>query len=387
MGLQESADALLQRAIGDVPGVVAAATDRDGDFYASGFGESEWGTGQAMTPDTVVWIASMTKAVTGAAAMQLVEQGRLSLDAPARAVVPDLEGREVLTGFDAEGQPKLRPAQGEITLRNLLTHTCGFVYHIFNADMARYLEVTGTPDINSCENAALSLPLSFDPGTRWDYGIGIDWAGKMVEAVSGQTLGEYLRENLFEPLGMSSTAFRISDDMRGRLARVHGRAGEGEFEVQATEIPQEPEFEMGGGGLYSTVVDYSRFVRMLLNDGRSGNSRVLEPETVAQMCVNQMGANRIGPLKTAVPELSNDSEFLPGIEKTFGLSFMINEQATPTGRPAGSLAWAGLANSYYWIDRKNGIGGVYATQILPFADAKSAALFEAFEKTVYETRA
>ena len=389
MGLIETVDGLLSDATSDgiVPGVVALATDTDRNFYEGGFGERVKGAGVEMTPDTVVWIASMTKAITGAAAMQLVEQGKLSLDAPAREILPALEGRQVLDGFGNDGQPRLRPARGEIALRNLLTHSSGFVYDIWNADMARYVEATGTPGIISCMNAALSLPLSFDPGTGWDYGIGIDWAGKMVEAVSGQTLGEYMRENLFEPIGMESTAFKMTDEMRGRMAKIHARVSDTEFAPQMElEIPPEPEFEMGGGGLYSTVGDYAKFVRMVLNGGRANGAQVLRSETVARMSVNQMGANRVKALTAVDTEFSNDAEFFPGLEKTWGLTFMINEQDAPTGRPAGSLAWAGLANSYYWIDPKNGLGGVYATQILPFADSRALALFEAFETAVYDSR-
>ena len=184
-------------------------------------------TGAPMRPDSVVWIASMTKAVTAAAAMQLVEQGKLSLDAPIAEVLPQLAAVQVLEGFGPDGTPKLRPARGAITLRHLLTHSSGFVYDMWNADIARYLEVTGAPGIISCTNAALDLPLAFDPGTAWDYGIGIDWAGKAVEAVSGQTLGGYLAGNLFGPLGMRDTTFRIRDDQRARLARIHARTPEG----------------------------------------------------------------------------------------------------------------------------------------------------------------
>lgn len=389
MSLKNKADALFGEAVaaGVTPGVIAAATDRDGNFYEGAFGERVQGAGQAMTLDTVVWIASMTKAVTGVAAMQQVECGALDLDAPAASVAPALAGRQVLEGFDGDGRPRLRPAEGEITLRNLLTHSSGFVYDIWNEDMRRYMEATGAPGIISCENAALSLPLAFDPGTRWDYGIGIDWAGKMVEAVTGQQLGEYMRDNIFAPLGMDSTAFRISDGMRARMAKIHARTGEKAFAPQMDlEIPQEPEFEMGGGGLYSTVGDYAKFVRMILNKGRADGHQVLRPETVETMSVNQMGALRVRPLATAIPEYSNDAEFFPGLEKSWGLTFMINEEDAPTGRPAGSLAWAGLANSYYWIDPKNGVGGVFATQILPFADAGALSLNEAFEAAVYESR-
>jgi methyl acetate hydrolase len=387
MALQTEADALLRQAAadGEVPGVVALATDRDGNIYEGAFGERVQGGGAAMTPDTVVWIASMTKALTATAAMQLVEQGRLHLDRPAREVVPALAEASVLDRFDDAGQPVTRPAARPITLRHLLTHTAGFSYEIWQEPILRYQQATGTPGIISCEQRALTTPLLFDPGERWEYGINIDWAGKMVEAASGQKLGAYLKANLFEPLGMRDTAFKITADMRSRLAKIHQR-GEGDrFEPQLElEIPQDPEFEMGGGGLYGTIQDYAKFVRMILSRGRADGQQVLKPETVQMMSTNQMGACRVGMIRTAMPPLSNDAEFFPGMPKTWGFSFMINTERAPTGRNPGSLAWAGLANSYYWIDPAAGIGGVYATQVLPFADKKALPLFLAFEKTVYD---
>jgi methyl acetate hydrolase len=387
MSLQTKADALLQQAVanGDVPGVVALATDRDGTLYEGGFGERVQGGGAAMAPDTVVWIASMTKALTATAAMQQVEQGRLQLDRPAQDVLPALAGVQVLEGFDAGGQPITRAPARPITLRHLLTHTAGFAYEIWQEPIIRYQEAKGLPGIISCEERALTTPLLFDPGERWQYGINLDWAGKMVEAVSGQKLGAYLKANLFEPLGMRDTAFRITDAMRGRLAKIHQRGDDDRFEPQLElEIPQAPEFEMGGGGLYGTVGDYAKFVRMILNQGKADGQQVLKPETVAMMSTNQMGDCRVCLLKTAMPPLSNDAEFFPGMPKTWGFSFMINTERTPTGRNPGSLAWAGLANTYFWIDPSAGIGGVYATQVLPFADKKALPLFFAFEKAVYD---
>ena len=386
MSLQQSIDSILSSAVdaGAVPGVVAAVTDGEGLVYEGGFGERALGGGAAMSPDTVVWIASMTKAVTGVAAMQLVEQGKLDLDAPAKTVIPYLGEVQVLEGFDDSGQPKTRAPKGDITLRQLLTHTAGFSYEIWSTDILRYQEAKGVPMVTTCEDAALKTPLLFDPGTAWDYGINMDWAGKMVEAVSGMKLGAYMKANIFTPLGMDSTAFKITDGMRARLARIHQRADDDSFEVIDLEIPQDPEFEMGGGGLYSTVGDYAKFVRMILNGGEGDNGRILKSETVATMAVNQMGDNRVQALKTAIPPFSNDAEFFPGMPKTWGFSFMINTEEAPTGRTADSLAWAGLANSYYWIDPAKGIGGVYATQILPFADKKSVPLYFEFEKAVYD---
>jgi CubicO group peptidase (beta-lactamase class C family) len=207
----------------------------------------------------------------------------------------------------------------------------------------------------------------------------------MVEAVSGQKLGDYLQANLFSPLGMRSTAFKITPDMRERLAKIHQRGDDDKLVPQMElEIPQEPEFQMGGGGLYSTAGDYLQFVRMLLNRGKANGTQVLKPETVDLMSRNAMGEARVCLLKTAAPPLSNDAEFFPGVSKTWGLSFQINEERAPTGRPAGGLMWAGLANSFFWIDHTTGIGGVYLTQVLPFADKKSLPLYYAFEQAFYQ---
>ncbi len=385
MSLQNEADAVLHGAVanGDVPGVVAGATDRDGTIYEGGFGERAIGSGVAMTTDTVGWIASMTKALTGTAAMQLVEQGRLELDRPAADWVPELSQVQVLEGFADDGEPLTRPPRRPITLRHLLTHTAGFGYEFWSEEIIRYQKATGVPSIITRQPAALNTPLLFDPGERWEYGINIDWAGRMVEAVSGRRLGAYMQENIFEPLGMRDTAFKLRTDMRARLASVHQRGKDDVLAPLAPDIPEEPEFDRGGGGLYGTVGDYLQFVRLILNRGEADGQQVLRPETVDMMARNQMGECQVRALKTAMPSWSNDAEFFPGMPKTWGLTFMINTEPAPTGRTAGSLAWAGLANSYYWIDPKMGIGGVYLTQILPFADKKSLPLFFEFEKAVY----
>lgn len=388
MSLKTNADALLHAAAdaGDVPGVTAVATDRNGTIYEGGFGSRTLGTSTEMTPDTVVWIASMTKALTGTAAMQLVEQGKLALDTPASEVVPELGKVGVLEGFDADGQPRTRAPQRAITLRHLLTHTAGFSYEFWNADIVRYQKANSIPPIISCQNTALQLPLLFEPGERWEYGINIDWAGKLVEAASGKKLGQYLSDNVFGPLGMADTAFRITPTMQQRLAPVHQRGEDGSLTPTNFEVPQDPEFEMGGGGLYGTVSDYLKFVQMMLNQGRAGSEQIVKPETVALMSRNAMGESKVSMLHTVMPPVTNDAEFFPGMPKTWGLSFMINEEQAPTGRSAGSLAWAGLANTYYWVDQARGIGGVYATQIFPFADVKSFPLYLEFERAVYQSR-
>ncbi len=385
MPLTTQIDRVLASAVdrGDVPGIVAMADGRDGPVYEGAFGRRALPDGAAMTADTVFWIASMTKAITSTAAMQLVEQGKLSLDAPVAGVLPELASPQVLEGFDAGGEPRLRPARNPITLRHLLTHTAGFVYDIWNADMARYMEKRGIPGIISCENAALALPLVFDPGDRWDYGINIDWVGKAVERVSGQRLGDYFAERLFAPIGMTDTAFKLTPERRTRLAGMHARGDDGALAPIEFELPQDPEFQMGGGGLYGTAADYLAFARVFLNEGRAAGGQVLKPETVRLMGQNAMGDLNVRLLKTVAPGYSNDAEFFPGMVKKWGLGFMISTAPVPGGRGAGSLAWAGLGNTYFWIDPAKGIAGVILMQLIPFADAKALRLLGDFERALY----
>jgi CubicO group peptidase (beta-lactamase class C family) len=385
MANQPQVDRVLRDAAerGDVPGVVAVAATRDGPCYEGAFGQRGLPDGAVMTEDTVFWIASMTKAVTSAAAMQLVERGKLSLDRPVAETLPELADPQVLEGFDAGGAPRLRPARRPITLRHLLTHTAGFVYDIWSPDMGRYMEREKIPGIITCENAALALPLVFDPGEKWDYGINIDWVGKAVERASGQHLGDYFAEHLFAPLGMTDTGFKLSDAHRARLSAMHARGPDGALAQIPFELPQEPEFQMGGGGLYGTAADYLAFARLFLNEGRADGRQVLQPETVRQMAQNAIAGLEVRLLKTAVPAYSNDAEFFPGMVKKWGLGFMISTAAVAGGRGAGSLAWAGLGNTYFWIDPAQGVAGVILMQLIPFADAEALALFDGFEKALY----
>ncbi len=385
--MQERLDGILEAGIarGAAPGAVVAIVDADGVRYEGAAGERAIGSGVAMTTDTVGAIFSMTKAITGAAAMQLVEQGRVDLDAPASEVCAELGDASVLDGFDGDGQPITRPPSSPITMRNLLTHTSGFVYDIWNPDALRWHEVTGEPNILTLEKASLREPLMFDPGTRWEYGIGIDWVGQMVEQVSGQTLGEYFAEHITGPLGMTDTAFAHTPSMLERASAIHGRGPDGSLGTIEIPPPENPEFEMGGGGLHGTMSDYGRFIRMILNDGELDGVRVLAADTVATMAENHIGDLRVQELKTVSPQFSNDAEFFPGDPKSWGLTFQINEVPAGTGRPAGTLMWAGLANSFFWIDRQNGIGGCYLSQILPFADGPSTDLFFEVESAVYDS--
>jgi len=381
----KSIDTILSRAVESkaMPGVVAVAATDKGVLYEGAFGTREVGKDAPMTLDTVVWIASMTKAITATAAMQLVENGKLGLERPASEVVPELAAAKVLEGFDAAGKPRLRAPKRPITLRHLLTHTAGFGYEIWDPAIAQYQTATGTPGITTCTNAALTTPLMFDPGDRWEYGINIDWVGKIVEAMSGQKLDRYFQEHIFGPLGIKDTSFKISPSQRARLATVHQRGEGGALAPIEFGLPQDPEFLMGGGGLYGTAGDYLTFARMIMQDGSFKGVQVLRPETVALMSQNHIGPIEVGVFRTAMPALSHDIELFPGMSKKWGLSFLINTQPAPTGRSAGSLAWAGLANTYFWIDRTKRVCGVFLSQLLPFYDPAAIDLLGKFETEVY----
>ncbi len=348
----------------EIPGVVAMAANSKEVIYQGAYGKRDLSKDDAMTADSVFWIASMTKAITAAGAMQLVEQGKLSLDAPIGKVLPDLAAPQVLEGFDAQGEPKLRPAKNPITLRHLMTHTAGFCYDLWNSDMVKYLEKTGTPGITTCKNAALRTPITSDPGTRWEYGTNIDFVGKAVEAASGKRLDAYLRDHLFTPLGMSDTGFKIGESQRKRLVGMHARGPDGSLVAIPFELEQEPEFHMGGGGLYGTAGDYIKFTQMILNKGRGNGNQVLKPETVASMCQNHIGDLNMTKMISALPDFTNDVDLYPDMVKKWGLSFVINTAKTPEGRSPGSLAWAGLANTYFWIDPSRDVAGVILMQLL-----------------------
>ena len=385
--LKSAADAVLQTVVAGgspVPGVVAIATDGSGNIYEGAAGKRVLGQDADMTTDTVFAIFSTTKAITGTACLQLFEDGKLDLDVPAKAYAPDIGKLQVLEGFDAGGSPKLRPPKRDVTTRMLLLHTAGFGYDFFNEKYNRLAQEHGQPSVITSSKASIMTPLLFDPGDDWEYGCNIDWAGQVVEGITGKRLGEIMQERIFEPLGMTSSAFTLTPSMRERLAGMHKREADGSATPMSDfELPQDPEVHMGGHGLYSTVQDYCRFIRMWLNDGMGPNGRVLKKETVLAAEKNGLGERKIKGLPGVIPALSNYAEFFPGMPKSWALTFMINDEDAPTGRPAGSLGWAGLPNLFYWIDRKNGIGGFWATQIFPFADPTSVGGYMDFERAVY----
>jgi methyl acetate hydrolase len=377
----------LEQAVGPakIPGIAAAVASRDGVIFEGAVGQRSIAEPAPMTADSVFRIHSMTKAITGAAAMQLVEQGKLVLDRPAKDILPLLGQVQVLTGFDAKG-PVMRPPRRDITLRHLLTHTAGFAYDIWNADIARYATENGVPAMRTGKLAALNVPLVRDPGERWEYGVNIEMVGRMVEAVSGLDLETYLQQHILMPLGMRDTSYIARPAWESRLTGVHARKADGRLQPIASPPMDEAkrEFFPAGGGLYSTAPDYLRFLRALMNGGELDGARILKPETVASMGENHMGMLDVEPLPTFNPLLSNPVDLMPGIVKKWGLTFLINTSAAATGRSAGSLAWAGLNNTYFWLDPSAKVAGVFMTQVLPFADTTVMQALDAFESAVYD---
>ncbi len=366
---------IAQRKIPAAVGMVASA---DKILYSGAFGTRDT-SGVLVTPDSIFSIASMTKAITTTAALQLVEQGKVKLDEPISKYLPKLANLQVLDGFGADGKPRLRPAKTAVTLKHLLTHTSGICYDTWDADMFRYAKSLGGPPP--------AVPtLMFEPGTRWQYGMGVDWAGRLVEAISGVSLEEYFQTHICGPLEMHDTSYLLPASKFDRLVSTYDRQPDGSLQQSPRTAPSAPKEFNGGGGLFSTTGDYTRFMQMILRKGRGVNgTRILQSKTVESMEINQIGAATAGKMKTQRPDTSSDVDIQPGSSEKWGLGFLINTTPYPAGRSAGSLAWAGIFNTFYWIDPKRSLCAVLMMQFLPFVDKEAIGLLGDFERAVYST--
>jgi CubicO group peptidase (beta-lactamase class C family) len=379
-----SIDAILNRAVesGAVPNVAAVAADRNGVIYSGAAGPRAVGSPGDAGLDTVFWMASMTKMVTTVAALQLRERGNLDFDAPVAKYLPEWDKVGVLDGFDGD-TPRLRPPATTATVANLATHTAGLTYWFWNADMVRYEALTGTPNVISGTSAALFAPMVADPGTKFEYGTSTDWLGRVVEAVSGQRLDHWFAENITGPLGMIDTGFRLDEGMRARAAAVHFPTQDGGWVASAMELPVAPEYWTGGHGLYSTPQDYLRFTRMLLGGGTFQGARILSADTVADAFVNHIGDLDI-PERVATASPVHSCDFGYGRNRKWGWGLLVNTEDSPGARRAGSGAWAGLANTHFWVDPAAGITGSIYSQCLPFVTPGCMRMYAEFEKAVYE---
>jgi len=370
-------------ATGAAPGFVAMTGNSAGVKWSGAAGERS--PGQPMTEDTVFRIFSMTKAIGSTAAMILVDRGRLDPNAPVDSILPDFAKIRVLEGFDGD-TPRLRAPKSRATIRQLATHTSGLVYEFWNPDVPRWMQKTGHPTILSGLKASLFYPMVFDPGTRWDYGIGIDWLGQAVEAVDGRRVDKFCQEEIFGPLGMTSSAFECEGALASRLASVSARGEDGKFAPFELAPPPHPEFYGMGHALYSTAGDYMRFLRMFLNKGAIDGKRVLSEKGVATMLANHIGDLRVGKMTTVVPPVTADVDLFPGTPKTHSFGFLRVEQDVPGMRSAGSQGWAGVLNTHFWFDPAKDVAGTIMTQTLPFVEPRFLAVYEQFERAVYAAR-
>lgn len=368
--LDETLRAAVERR--QIPCAVAMVADADRILYQGAFGTRDPETRQPARVDSIFAIASMTKALTSIAALQLVEQGKVSLDEPAERHLPELRGRQVLAGFDAAGQARLRAPKRPVTLRHLLTHTSGLAYARWDAEIARWQTSPGG-------SATAPAPLAFDPGTRWQYGQGIDAAGRLVEALSGLTLEEYFQSRIFRPLGMADTSFILPAAKFERYVTRYARQPDGGLKPLERKLPDPPPSFNGGGGLFSTGPDYLRFTQAVLKRGAG----LIAPATYKLLATNQIGRLRAGVLRTTDPPSSSDLDIHPGETDRHSLGWVVNPKPHRGGRSAGSFAWAGLFNTYYWIDPRRNRTGVLLMQYLPFADREAIGLLREFEQAVY----
>lgn len=365
-----------------IPACVAMTCTTNKVTYTAAFGKRDSASGIDVTPDSIFAIASMTKPVTSVAAMQLVEQGKLKLDEPASTYLPELGKLQVLHGFDESGKPILKPATKPVTLRTLLTHTSGFAYDTRFADMVRWEKASNTSI--PLGTVAPLTPLMFEPGSRWQYGTSADWSGRLVETASGLTLEQYFQKNILQPLGMHDTSFIMQAKKYDRAVSLYRRDASGKLIEQPRAVPPPPKAYNGGGGLSGTAPDYVRFMQMILRRGKGPDGTViLQPKTVDMMATNQIGDIGAGKLKTARPDISEDVDFHPGVKDGWGFGFLINSKGYDGGRSAGSLAWAGAMNTYFWIDPHKGSAAVIMMQLLPFADKDAVAVLRDFEHSVY----
>jgi methyl acetate hydrolase len=375
-------DRIIDEAVArqDAPFLVAMVGGSGGAAWSGAAGDRS--PGHAAGIDTVFRVFSMTKAVGSTAAMILMDRGQLSADATVESILPEFAEVKLLEGF-GPGGPILRAPRTKATVRHLATHTSGLVYEFWNPDMPRYLEATQAPTILSGLLRSLNYPLQFEPGTRWDYGIGIDWLGRVVEKIDGRRIDRFCREEIFDPLGMPDTRFEVEPHMTARLASVRIRGEDGQFGDFEIAPPSSPEFYGMGHALYSTAPDYLRFLRMVLGKGELDGRRLISRAGLEAMLGNQIGNIPVPRLTSAAPPLTADVELFPGCRKTHSMAFMRFEEDIAGMRSAGSQGWAGVLNSHYWFDPKANVIGLLMTQSLPFVEPRFMAVYEQFEKATY----
>ena len=363
-----------------IPGVVALVTNRDGVIYAGAFGNRNVAQGVPMTVDSIFRIASMTKPITSAAVMMLVEEGEVRLDDPASMYLPGRLPEEVFETFDpTDNSFTSRPANAAITVRHLLAHTSGLGYNIFNEILFPLLRSQRPPATQ------LNHPLLHDPGARWTYGESTRVLGYLVESVSGQGIDAFLEERILAPLGMNETGFAVASENNARLVTLHTSVENGLLEQPNPEGAVSVQVR-GDGGLFSTARDYARFMRLILNRGLGNDgARLLGADTVDLMAQNHIGDLRVRLLPAPDATMARPFPLGAGAD-TFGLGFQITAgHDSATMRSPGSLSWAGINNTQFWIDPEAGIGAVLLMQYRPFYDEAAIEALQGFEALVYRS--
>ena len=379
-------DKVLSSAVerGGVPHVAAIAADTDGVIYEGAAGVRLTDSGpQSVSTSTHFRIMSMTKMVATAAALQQMERGELDINRPVADYVPEFAELQVLDGFDGD-KPRLRAPRSQATVKNLITHTSGLSYWFWNAELKKYEDVTGLPNVVPGDLAAFRAPLVTDPGTRFEYGINTDWLGKVVEAVAGTTLDVVIKEGITGPLGMDDTMFALDDGRQGNKAAVHVQGEDGAWGSAGNVLPDDPQWWAGGHGLHSTPKDYIRFERALLRGGELDGVRILDEATVDAAFTDQLDG-AVMPTVFESADAPITGTLTLGEGWTWGYGLLLNTVDVPGARRAWTGAWAGLFNTHFFVDRSSGVCASIYTNSLPFITDEAWQLYSDFEAALYSS--
>ncbi|EUC44111.1 hypothetical protein COCMIDRAFT_99063 [Bipolaris oryzae ATCC 44560] len=384
----------------EIPGCALSATNRDGTFtYSKAFGKASMKpeNSKPMQLNTVMWIASCTKLMTSISAMQLVERGLVSLDDPVYKHIPELESRTVIKGFTEAGAPIEEKHTKPITLRHLLSHSSGLAYefiHPVNQAWLKYHKRAPGSSGNLIER--FSYPLVFEPGESWAYGPGLDFAGLLIERVSGQSLEDYMKANLWTPLGISDMTFSLASrpDLAARLADMSARdPASGKVVDFSGPLPyvdgegKEVTSHMGGQGVFASVEEYAKVLKAVLEADNGGEGKILKKESVEELFKAQLGDKSREVLMGILEDQATGNAMggLPiGFPKDHALGGVVIVADGPDGKKAGTMVWGGYPNLIWWIDRKTGLCGIYGGQVVPPGDAKVSGLQRSFEAGMYE---